>query len=123
MTEDPAAGANTVEPRPHVCIDGLAPQQQVDLLLAALARANDPPTVFRHGKRPVRIRRQSDGYAWRQPLGWIDLRSEIVARMTLVHRSVDTGTGEPIEVSYWPPRVLVETLLRQWLERLEVHHG
>jgi hypothetical protein len=104
---------DTLQPLPHLCIDGLEPQHQVALVLDALKQQNTPtPTLFSYGNSLARIREQGSHVAL-QELGWLDFRTELVKRITLVHRVEDKDSGDIEEKPYWPPRALVETIHSQ----------
>ena len=104
---------DTLQPLPHLCIDGLEPQHQVALVLDALNQQNTPtPTLFSYGNSLARIRQQGSHVAL-QELGWLDFRTELVKRITLVHRVEDKETGDIVDKPFWPPRALVETIHSQ----------
>jgi hypothetical protein len=103
---------DTLRARPRFCVDGLEPEDQTALVLDALSRNNEPPTLFSRGNGLVRVG-ERHGMPLVQELSLHALCAELVKKITLVHRKRDEVTGEVEETPYWPPRRLIETLHEQ----------
>jgi hypothetical protein len=77
--------------------------------IRAIAKANDPPRLFRRSGAVVRLRRDDEGVAYCDPLSIPALRGEI-ARAAVWKRW--TGKGDmAITINDKPPREVVEDLL------------